>query len=668
MNIKKLVREAFQNIFEEEYFSEKLSDEIKENSAEYVGRSVTWYGDPNQMIVINKSQIEGMWGNIYDSEKMKFLTNLIKNSEENVEIECSYGIGDIVNFQEIKEHQISKNEGSFDTDYDGIDEPYSIGDEELDDYIGNETYIPDENMTSITEVDDFFIENKFKIAENIKSVEELKKEFYNLERDEDGEDFKEESDYEAFNEYVRIEQEIKDAIKNKEGDIGLFTVQIRDGHHRIMSAIAAGEDKVCLNLTKEGIKKFKGHYQKVDNSSVNENVDKNTFYKENKINDEELSYLGSGDFGEAYSIGDGRVLKITSSKSEFDIAKKLINKDIPVLEGFAKFYFADIVDGKYYIIMEELEEDSEIENLFYELQDILENEGLPIQYLSHLDLDDYEISDELKKFIDDIEDINRGYRYLGIQASDIHSENLGYDNNGKLKAFDIEDKSINEESEVVSEIRKIVKKCIKEVFSEKKTNLLSESSDPFAASGTRKPFDIDLMSQAIQQGREVGLLYKGDDMKAPSGKYRLIYPVAMGVSKAGNRVIRAIHKIGQSESKAQETGVRSAEAKNEWRLFKTDNIKGMWFTGNFFDYVPSNYNSNDKGMNGIEVTFNSNEAKQFQEEFIRNQKAEERKAKITRFKEKSERDIEQPYANPETRIGSNQEDVPPIPNDEEELD
>jgi hypothetical protein len=208
------------------------------------------------------------------------------------------------------------------------------------------------------------------------------------------------------------------------------------------------------------------------------------------------------------------------------------------------------------------------------------------------------------------------------------------------------------------------KKRLKEL-----AGLINEAdNDPFSGSSEREVFNMDLMTQAILQGREVGILYKGDKMKAPSGKYRIIYPVAMGLSHAGNRVIRAIHKLGQSESKALETGIRSAEAKNEWRLFKADNIKGMWFTGNFFDFVPSDYNANDKGMSSVEVNFNSTKAKKYQQEFINNQKEEERKAKVTRFVEKNERDLEQPYKNPETRIGDNEENVPPIPDNDSELD
>ena len=164
------------------------------------------------------------------------------------------------------------------------------------------------------------------------------------------------------------------------------------------------------------------------------------FYAENSIDEDGLSYLGKGDFGTAYSTGDGRVLKITTSKNEFELAKKLENNNSPVFNSFAKIYKAEIVNGKMYIILEELDTDSSIEDLYYELQNHLDEQGLPIQYLNNLDTDELDISEELQSFIDDMEDIIRAYRTLGIEASDIRPENLGYSESGKLKAFDIDNK------------------------------------------------------------------------------------------------------------------------------------------------------------------------------------------------------------------------------------
>lgn len=174
---------------------------------------------------------------------------------------------------------------------------------------------------------------------------------------------------------------------------------------------------------------------------LNENVKTiDDFYSENNINPDELSYLGSGDFGEAYSIGDDRVLKKTSSKNEFNLAKQMEGKEIPVLDAFAKIYKTDIINSQMLIILEELEEDSHIEDLYYELQNYLDEQGLPIQYIDHLDTDEIEMSDELQSFMNDLDDIIRAYRYLGIEASDIRPENMGYSKEGKLKAFDTDDK------------------------------------------------------------------------------------------------------------------------------------------------------------------------------------------------------------------------------------
>jgi len=177
------------------------------------------------------------------------------------------------------------------------------------------------------------------------------------------------------------------------------------------------------------------------NQIVNENIKSiEDFYLENNINPDDLSYLGRGDFGEAYSIGDGRVLKKTSSKNEFNLAKQMEGKNIPVLESFAKIYKTDIINGQMLIILEELEEDSHIDDLYYELQNYLDEQGLPIQYINHLDTDELDISDELQNFMNDLDDIIRAYRYLGIEASDIRPENMGYSKEGKLKAFDIDDR------------------------------------------------------------------------------------------------------------------------------------------------------------------------------------------------------------------------------------
>jgi hypothetical protein len=195
-------------------------------------------------------------------------------------------------------------------------------------------------------------------------------------------------------------------------------------------------------------------------------------------------------------------------------------------------------------------------------------------------------------------------------------------------------------------------------------NKPGDTTVDFSKSDERVRYNDEMMIQAIQEGREVGILYRGDKMRTRSGKYRLVYPVALGTTTAGNNAVRVIHKIGQSESEAEKTGNRSAEAKNVWRLLKTKNILGMWFTGNYFQAPLSGYNPNDKGLINIVSSANFDEIKRFQEELIKQQEKEgERTSKITRFKERGERDLEQPIQNPQTRI-SGEDFVEPSPPDE----
>ena len=154
----------------------------------------------------------------------------------------------------------------------------------------------------------------------------------------------------------------------------------------------------------------------------------------------------------------------------------------------------------------------------------------------------------------------------------------------------------------------------------------TERVDAFSMSNQRVPYNKDLMIQAIEEGREIGILFqsKNEKYKMPVSKYRTIYPVALGTSKAGNEVLRAVHKIGQSESAALKTGKRSQEVKDEWRMFKISNIKSMWFTNRLFSIPPKNYNASDKGMVNVEVAADFGKIAQFQQELAKNMEKQAR--------------------------------------------
>lgn len=154
--------------------------------------------------------------------------------------------------------------------------------------------------------------------------------------------------------------------------------------------------------------------------------------------------------------------------------------------------------------------------------------------------------------------------------------------------------------------------------------ILSEA-DPYSRSNERIPFNKELMQQAIEYGLEVGILFQSNNKKyrMPMSKYRIILPVALGIDKDGRMMLRAVHVEGQSEKAAIRTGQRSAEAKNEWRLFNTANIKSMFFTGKTFSKVPiMGYTPNDSAFTRTIIAFNPADAKKRQVDYNRAKSAE----------------------------------------------
>lgn len=148
----------------------------------------------------------------------------------------------------------------------------------------------------------------------------------------------------------------------------------------------------------------------------------------------------------------------------------------------------------------------------------------------------------------------------------------------------------------------------------------NSKSNAFNKSSERFSFNAESMKQAIEQGREIGLNFQSNNKnyKMPTTKARIIWPVAMGTDENGNLVIRGYHLAGQSEKVARETGVRSAEAEDVWRLFKVSNIKAMWLTDNFFSQPLPGYKEKDSAMVTMMASYSPAKAKAYQDS-IQNQ-------------------------------------------------
>ncbi len=127
-------------------------------------------------------------------------------------------------------------------------------------------------------------------------------------------------------------------------------------------------------------------------------------------------------------------------------------------------------------------------------------------------------------------------------------------------------------------------------------NVINEANDiskdlvPGLPVNKRVGFTEALMVKAIQNGLVILINYAGDKDNWRGGRERVIYPMVLGVNRnTGNMLVRGWHLTGWSVSKQR-------IIKKEWRLFKTENIKSMMFTGDFYRLPPKGYKMNDRVM------------------------------------------------------------------------
>jgi hypothetical protein len=101
---------------------------------------------------------------------------------------------------------------------------------------------------------------------------------------------------------------------------------------------------------------------------------------------------------------------------------------------------------------------------------------------------------------------------------------------------------------------------------------------------------IDSIVDAIKNRKVVVIYYDGDE---PGGRgLRTIEPVCLGVSKGGNKVVRAWDSEGSSH-----TAYKGEQPLPGWRLFRLDKILSNKPTGEVYNEPKPNYNFNgDKSM------------------------------------------------------------------------
>lgn len=229
--------------YSDEYFAEKLPEDAKRNSVYYTGRAITWYGTPGKMVSVPAHMIERMEHNIFYQDKLDYLEDMIQNSEDNVEIEVSYGTVHQIGIVDVMETQRSFKDDRLDIDYDNLDEPYTTGDDDIDEYLASEDVseldLYDYNFWNIDSSDLLEYINKNKgYYKDDESFEDFINDFDDLT----------ENDIECVKDFLKIEKIIQEMIKDGDGDLGTYRVQARDGNHRTTIA-KKFENYICIDLT-----------------------------------------------------------------------------------------------------------------------------------------------------------------------------------------------------------------------------------------------------------------------------------------------------------------------------------------------------------------------------------------------------------------------------------
>jgi hypothetical protein len=131
-------------------------------------------------------------------------------------------------------------------------------------------------------------------------------------------------------------------------------------------------------------------------------------------------------------------------------------------------------------------------------------------------------------------------------------------------------------------------------------------------------YSDQVMSKCIRYGMIMLINYKGDKDKHFAGHERVIYGMVLGRSSQGKMLLRGWHLNGYSISQRRHIN-------KIWRLFRTDRILSMTFTGSFYRLPPAGYNMNDKGMRGgIVVRADFNEIRRNQQALVNQNKIQNR--------------------------------------------
>lgn len=167
-------------------------------------------------------------------------------------------------------------------------------------------------------------------------------------------------------------------------------------------------------------------------------------YAQSKV-ESVIEYLGKGTFGDAYLTSSSSVIKITRDNREVYAAMKLIGLSSEHVVSIKEI--VPISDQKTIIYQEYAENNSQADDLFWELSSISDANGFEDinELINHNNIEDCVFEEHLLNVIEQFKEAESFMLNAGIKSGglDLQTDNFSYIN-GKIKTFDNIDASLTQ--------------------------------------------------------------------------------------------------------------------------------------------------------------------------------------------------------------------------------
>ena len=213
-----------------------FKDQDRKLHPKFRGKNVIWYAyDKDRARKVYPRYVSAREDNIFDQAKLNAVARHVKTSFDSVELFTPVADERVIDIEYIQLTLKANKDDRLQSEY-ALDEPFTTGDDEVDDFLTDEEAWFEEN--SYVEYEDIltYVNNRDKLESDYKEGN-VDEDSYELMTD-------------ALEQYDHILNEIERVKENQSGDMGQRWYVLRDGNHRGLGAIKGGEPFIYITISK----------------------------------------------------------------------------------------------------------------------------------------------------------------------------------------------------------------------------------------------------------------------------------------------------------------------------------------------------------------------------------------------------------------------------------